>query len=299
MTDDQLTDSFLQFQRVEKSASERTLRNYSQALAAFQNYMEKTLFPGWKQCTPDHFRSYLYYCMQLEMARSTIRLRFSALRSFYKYLIHRHGLPKSPLSDIQLPKQERKLPTILNQTQVVELLEAPLKAELSKQAPDWLPLRDTAILELFYSTGLRLSELAELKVEDIDHSAGITRVIGKGSKERIVPIGNHALSAIQNYRVLSGINEGPLFINKSRRQISTTSIGSMLKKYLRMTSIPFHITPHKLRHSFATHLLDNGADLRSVQELLGHASLSTTQIYTHVSTKRMKESYDKAHPRAK
>ncbi|MFC5049012.1 tyrosine-type recombinase/integrase [Rubritalea spongiae] len=188
---------------------------------------------------------------------------------------------------------------MLNQSQVVELLEAPLKAELSKQAPEWLPLRDSAILELFYSTGLRLSELAELKVEDIDHAQGISRVMGKGSKERIVPIGNHALTAVQKYRLAASVNQGPLFINKSRRQISTTSIGTMLKKYLRMTSIPFNITPHKLRHSFATHLLDNGADLRSVQELLGHASLSTTQIYIHVSTKRMKDSYDKAHPRAK
>ncbi|MEO1856552.1 MAG: site-specific tyrosine recombinase/integron integrase [Rubritalea sp.] len=298
-TDDQLSDGFISFQRVEKSASERTLRNYSQALAAFQTHMEKSSFPGWKACTEEDFRDYLYHCMQLEMARSTIRLRFSALRSFYKYLIHRHGLAKSPLVDLQMPKQERKLPTILNQTQVVELLEAPLNAELSKQAPEWLPLRDTAILELFYSTGLRLSELAELQVSDIDHSQGVAKILGKGSKERIVPIGSYALTAVQNYRISARVNEGPLFINKSRKGISTTSIGTMLKKYLRMTSIPFHITPHKLRHSFATHLLDNGADLRSVQELLGHASLSTTQIYTHVSTKRMKESYKSAHPRAK
>jgi integrase/recombinase XerC len=298
-SDDQLSDGFINFQRVEKSASERTLRNYSQALAAFQTYMEESKFPGWKACGNEDFRHYLYHCMQLEMARSTIRLRFSALRSFYKYLIHRHGLAKSPLVELQMPKQERKLPTILNQTQVIELLEAPLQAELSKQAPEWLPLRDTAVLELFYSTGLRLSELAQLQVADIDHSQGVAKVLGKGAKERIVPIGSFALTAVQNYRISARVNEGPLFINKSRKQLSTTSIGTMLKKYLRMTSIPFHITPHKLRHSFATHLLDNGADLRSVQELLGHASLSTTQIYTHVSTKRMKESYKKAHPRAK
>lgn len=299
MTDDQLSDDFIQFQKVEKVASPRTLRNYSQALAAFQNHLELTTFPGWKACTPDHFRDYLYHCMQLEMARSTIRLRFSALRSFYKFLVLRHGLAKSPLADLQLPKQERKLPTVLNQNQVVELLEAPLKAELSKQAPEWLPLRDTAILELFYSTGLRLSELAALNVEDINHDQGAARVMGKGSKERLVPIGSYALTAIQKYRIAAGVSQDILFINKSRNGISTHSIGSMLKKYLRMTSIPFHVTPHKLRHSFATHLLDNGADLRSVQELLGHASLSTTQIYTHVSKKRLKESYDQAHPRAK
>lgn len=299
LSDDQLTDAFTQFQRVEKSASERTLRNYSQSLTAFQSYMEERSLPGWKACQLEHFRDYLYHCMQSEMARSTIRLRFSALRSFYKFLIHRHGLAKSPLVDLQLPKQERKLPTILNQAQIVELLEAPLHAELAKQAPEWLPLRDAAILELFYSTGLRLSELASLTVKDIDHVEGIARVVGKGAKERIVPIGSYALKAVQTYRAAAQVHDGALFINKSRRQISTTSIGTMLKKYLCMTSIPIHITPHKLRHSFATHLLDNGADLRSVQELLGHSSLSTTQIYTHVSTKRMKETYNKAHPRAK
>ncbi|MFC4994438.1 site-specific tyrosine recombinase/integron integrase [Rubritalea tangerina] len=297
--DDQLADAFIQFQRVEKSASDRTLRNYSQALHAFQSFMEESTFPGWLECELEDFRSYLYHCMQSDMARSTIRLKFSALRSFYKYLVHRQGLAKSPLVELQLPKQERKLPTVLNQSQIIELLEAPLHAELSKQAPEWLPLRDTAILELFYSTGLRLSELAALKVDDLDHTQGIARVLGKGAKERMVPIGSYALNAVQKYRQAASVHEGPLFINKSRRQISTTSIGTMLKKYLSMTNIPIHITPHKLRHSFATHLLDNGADLRSVQELLGHASLSTTQIYTHVSTKRMKEAYDKAHPRAK
>ena len=299
MTDDQLSDSFLQFQRVEKIASERTLRNYSQALATFHCSFTEGSFPGWKSCTPDHFRDYLYACTKKEMARSTIRLRFSALHSFYRFLILRHGLAKSPLADLQLPKQERKLPTVLNQSQVVELLEAPLKAPLSKQAPEWLPLRDTAILELFYSTGLRLSELADLHVESIDPDQGIARVLGKGSKERIVPIGSYALKAAQQYRSSANVHTGPLFINKRRTQLSTVSIGNMLKKYLRMTSIPFHITPHKLRHSFATHLLDNGADLRAVQELLGHASLSTTQIYTHVSKKRLKESYNSAHPRAK
>lgn len=299
MEDDQLSDGFIQFQELEKAASPRTLRNYSQALAAFQTHLELSTFPGWKSCTQEHFRDYLYHCMQLEMARSTIRLRFSALRSFYKYLVHRHGLAKSPLVDLQLPKQQRKLPSVLNQKQVIELLEAPLKAELSKQAPEWLPLRDTAILELFYSSGLRLSELAEITVENIDHQQGVAKILGKGARERLVPIGSYALTAIQRYRALAGVSSGILFINKSRRGISTHSIGCMLRKYLRMTSIPFHVTPHKLRHSFATHLLDNGADLRAVQELLGHSSLSTTQIYTHVSKKRLKESYDQAHPRAK
>ncbi|WP_018969037.1 site-specific tyrosine recombinase/integron integrase [Rubritalea marina] len=298
LSDDQLSDSFLQFMRVEKSCSERTLRNYSQALNACKSYLDDSGFAGWKACTNEHFRSYLYHCMQQEIARSTIRLRFSALRSFYKYLVHRHGLEKSPIAELQLPKQERKLPTILNQSQIVELLEAPMQAELPKQAPDWMPLRDAAILELFYSTGLRISELAALRVEAVLYDEGISRVMGKGGKERVVPIGSYAMQALQRYRQAARVHEGPLFINKSRRALSTRSISSMLHKYLKQTSIPIHVTPHKLRHSFATHLLDNGADLRAVQELLGHASLSTTQIYTHVSTTRMKETYQHAHPLA-
>lgn len=292
-----LTDLFLEFQRVEKSASPRTLRNYSQALNAFEEFFPEGQFPGWKNATQDHFRAYLYELMSKEMARSTIRLRFSALRSFYKFLVHRHGLAKSPLNDVQLPKLERKLPVVLNQNQVIELLEAPLNAPLPKQAPPWLPLRDTAVLELFYSTGMRLSELAGLNVEDVGDE--VIRVVGKGSKERIVPVGSYALKAVQKYRAAAQHHSGPLFISKLKKRLSTKSIGDLLKKYLADTSIPFHVTPHKLRHSFATHLLDNGADLRSVQELLGHASLSTTQIYTHVSKQRLRESYDKAHPRAK
>ncbi|GAA5495083.1 tyrosine recombinase XerC [Rubritalea halochordaticola] len=294
---EELTDLFIEFQRVEKSASPRTLRNYSQALVAFESFFNEGEFPGWKNATPDHFRAYLYQMMQQDMARSTIRLHFSALRSFYKFLVHRHGLAKSPLTDVQLPKLERKLPVVLNQKQVIELLEAPLNAPLPKQAPPWLPLRDAAILELFYSTGMRLAELAALNVEDIGDE--VIRVVGKGSKERIVPVGSYALAAVQKYRSAAGHHAGPLFISKLKKRLSTKSIGELLKKYLADTSIPFHVTPHKLRHSFATHLLDNGADLRSVQELLGHSSLSTTQIYTHVSKQRLRESYDKAHPRAK
>jgi len=242
---------------------------------------------------------WLFELMKQDMARSTIRLRFSALRSFYKFLVHRHGLAVSPLSEIQLPKVERKLPVILTQAQCVELLELPLKMELSKQAPEWLPLRDAAILELFYSSGLRLSELSDLDVKQIDHQNGSVKVLGKGSKERIVPIGKMALAAIQNYRHAAQLHDGALFISKVKKRISHRAIGDLLKKYLEASTIQLKVTPHKLRHSFATHLLDNGADLRSVQSMLGHESLSTTQIYTHVTKERLRESYNAAHPRAK
>ena len=298
MNDDELITAFTQFHEVEKNSSPRTLRNYTLALGQFETFLGDA-FPGWRDCQPDHFRGYLFQCMKDEISRATIRLRFSALRSFYKFLVHRQGLAKSPLNDIQLPKAERKLPVVLNQAQIVDLLEAPLKAELDKQAPDWMLLRDAAILELFYSTGMRVSELAALDVDDIDSLSNCIKVLGKGGKERIVPVGSYAMKAVEKYLTCASIHQGALFISKLRKRLSTRSISKLLKKYLALTDIPFNVTPHKLRHSFATHLLDNGADLRSVQSLLGHASLSTTQIYTHVTKERLKKTYDASHPRAK
>ena len=220
------------------------------------------------------------------------------MRSFFKYLTRRKGWKHNPLLDVQLPKQEKKLPVVLSVKQVIEMIELPLKMEHDKQAPAWAPERDTAILETFYSSGMRLSELASLNVEDIDSITECARVIGKGRKERICPLGSPALNAIQRYRVKAGVHGGPLFLSKLRKRITLQSLGDVVEKYWKRSGLPVHVTPHKLRHSFATHLLNNGADLRAVQTLLGHASLSTTQIYTHVSTARMKEVYEQAHPRA-
>ena len=226
------------------------------------------------------------------------RLHFAALRSFFKWFTHRRGLVKNPLLDVQLPKQEKKLPVVLTVAQITEMLELPLKLEKDQQAAEWAPERDAAVLELFYSTGMRLAELASLNVADLDSYSDTVRVLGKGSKERILPVGRPAMEAVQRYRQKAMVHEGPLFLSKLRRRITRRALADLIEKYWKKSGLPIHITPHKLRHSFATHLLDNGADLRSVQELLGHASLSTTQIYTHVSTQRMREAYDAAHPRA-
>lgn len=291
-------EQFVEFLLTEKNASKRTLENYTLALRKFREWMGEK-FTSWRDLSADHFRSYLFELLKQELSRATIRLRFAAYRSFYKYLVHRHGYPKSPVAEVELPKAEKSLPVVLNLKQIEELLGLPLKLKPLKQAPDWLPLRDAAILELFYSTGLRLSELAALDIEDIDYQSETVRVLGKGSKERLVPIGSYAMKAIQSYRSGAEIHEGSLFLSKLKKRLSTRSINSVLKKYLQHSSIAFNVTPHKLRHSFATHLLDHGADLRSVQSLLGHASLSTTQIYTHVTKERLKEAYDQAHPRAK
>jgi site-specific recombinase XerD len=199
---------------------------------------------------------------------------------------------------VQLPKLEKKLPFVLTAQQIDELLSAPLRIEKSGRAPVWMPARDAAILELFYSSGLRLAELTALDVASVDVFSESVRVLGKGRKERVVPVGVPALAAIQKYRQEANVHAGPLFISKVRRRMAKENVALVLKRYLPHTSIPRNASPHKLRHSFATHLLDAGADLRSVQALLGHASLSTTQIYTHVTTERMKKVYDAAHPRA-
>jgi integrase/recombinase XerC len=291
---DKLAEEFLRHLAVERNASPRTLKAYRQALTAFREQSRKP----WKQCTTDDFRNYLFAIMKRGQARSYVRLQFSALRAFFKFLIDRKRLRVDPLRQLQLPKIEKKLPLVLTRQQVEELLTAPLKIPKERAAPEWMPLRDTAVMELFYSSGLRLSELAALDVDDVDLYTESVRVFGKGRKERVCPIGAPALEAIQKYRSTANVHSGALFINKLRKRISSYSIWLILKRYLRHTSIPISISPHKLRHSFATHMLDRGADLRSVQALLGHASLSTTQIYTHVTIERLKKAYAEAHPRA-
>jgi integrase/recombinase XerC len=291
---DALSEEFLRYLANERNASPRTLKAYRQALTAF-GAENKT---PWKKCTGDDFRDYLFAIMKRGQARSYVRLQFSALRTFYQFLAARKGLRRNPVREVQLPKIEKKLPLVLTRQQVEELLAAPTRKMKNRAAPAWMPLRDVAIMELFYSSGLRLSELAALDVADVDLYTELVRVFGKGRKERVCPVGLPALEAISRYRAAANVHSGPLFINKSRRRISTRSIWLILKRYLRHTSIPISISPHKLRHSFATHMLDRGADLRSVQALLGHASLSTTQIYTHVTVERLKKAYADAHPRA-
>lgn len=296
-TADRQLDSFLEYLSVEKNSSPRTLTNYHHAISKFADALGDE-FHGWQKLDAEDFRDYLYECMKAEWSRSTIRLHFSALRSFYKYLTRREGLESNPVAEVQLPKAEKKLPVVLDQAQVIELLEMPFKIDQPKQAPIWTPFRDAAVLELFYSSGVRLAELAALNVDDFDLHNECVRVFGKGSKERICPVGTPAAEAIHKYRNEARVMEGALFINKSRKRLTTRAISNLFKKYHAHSNIPLNVSPHKLRHSFATHLLDHGADLRSVQTLLGHASLSTTQIYTHVSIERMKKVYDEAHPRA-
>ncbi len=289
--------AFFEFQSTEKNASPRTLANYRAALEVYRKWRGGH-FSGWRTEDADHFRDYLFALMKEGFKRSTVRLRFAALRSFYKFLVLRQGLVRSPVAEVQLPKPERGLPVVLTVPQIDELLGMPLRSPPDKKSPPWLPLRDAAILELFYSCGLRISELLALDVRHLDFIGESVRVMGKGSKERVVPVGGPAVNAIQRYRQAAAITSGPLFLSIRRTRITQQAVDLLLRKYLKRSSIPFAVSPHKLRHSFATHLLDAGADLRSVQSLLGHASLSTTQIYTHVTKERLKQAYDTAHPRA-
>lgn len=294
-TPDPLAEEFLSYLGDGKNYSPQTLRSYRQALAAF-----RTFRPGleWQVASADDFRAHLFDLMKRGRSRATIRLHFAALRSLYNHLTDRGTIPSNVLKLVSLPKPEKSLPQFLTIPQVTTLLEKPKAKPKTKQAPDWMAARDAAILELFYSSGLRLAELAALDVRDLDPIGETVRVMGKGSRERIVPVGALALEAISHYRHQANVQSGPLFINKSRKRLGHRSIWLLLKNYVRDAGLPATLSPHKLRHSFATHLLDNGADLRSVQSLLGHASLTTTQIYTHVTTERLRRAYDAAHPRA-
>ncbi len=300
-------DQFIDYLAAERAASTYTCRNYLQALTDFHGWFsqERGQPPPWTRLERDDFRGYLRYLGRHQLSRSAIRLRFSALRSFYKFLIRRGRITQSPIKNLALPKMPRPLPKFLSLPQVLDLLNAPLQelTRAASQRNQLSLLRDTAILETFYSSGLRISELCGLRGEDIDFSGQVLRVRGKGKKERLVQVGQPALDSIRNYWQSLGrspVGAEPVFLAKSARPepIQPRLIQLRLKRYLALAGLDPSLTPHKLRHSFATHLLDAGADLRSVQELLGHAHLVTTQIYTHVTTERLKQAYEAAHPHA-
>ncbi len=289
---------FLEYLRNEKQASGHTIDSYSRALRLFRQWAGAD-FTNWPDCTTEQMRDWLYHGLVEESSSATIRLRLAALRSLYRFLMRRKGLQINPMTGVSLPRRKKNLPVFLTINQMLELLELPYKTPVPVNAPSWLPYRDAAILEMFYSCGMRLSELVGLNVNSVDHRFYGVRVMGKGRKERLLPVGAPAMAALEQYAEMAALpKDSPLFVSRIGTRLSPRAVQQMLDKYVRLSSIPFEISPHKLRHTFATHILDAGADLRSVQELLGHASLSTTQIYTHVTRARMAEAYKKAHPRA-
>ncbi len=313
---DQWIQKFLQHLASDRGASIYTQRNYQQALLEFFDWFktERNESPNWTSLQRDDFRAYLRFLGRGNLSRAAIQLRFCALRSFYKFLIRRGHVETMPIKNIAMPKLEKRLPQFLTAAQMVTLLDAPLKdlAEQRKAAQENKPaapfeaalfLRDVAILETIYSCGLRISELCGLCCGDLSWTESALRVRGKGKKERLVPIGEPALQAIKNYwKQLGHTGElnSPIFCRGKigSASMSPRTVQLRLKRYLEIAGLDPKLTPHKLRHSYATHLLDAGADLRSVQELLGHAHLVTTQVYTHLTTERLKRAYNDAHPRA-
>jgi site-specific recombinase XerD len=312
VANDRWIQKFLAHLATDRGASVYTQRNYRQALQEFSqwHHEERQQSPVWEKLQRDDFRGYLRFLGRQNLGRAAIQLRFCALRTFYKFLI-RHGVVgASPIKNLALPKPGRRLPKYLTKQQVLDLFSAPVKlmATPRRKGPGRpispsVCLRDVAVLETIYSCGLRVSELCGLRVEDMDWTEQLVRVRGKGKKERLVPIGQPALQAIEKYwstlkRPPSG--PAPVFFaeTKTAAPLQPVQLSRRLKQYLAIAGLDPGLTPHKLRHSYATHLLDAGADLRSVQELLGHAHLITTQVYTHVTTERLKKAYDAAHPRA-
>ncbi len=284
-----------------RGASLHTVRNYRQALVEFKaRHPERS----WLEMKPGDFKTYLYQlAREQKLGPSSVRLRFAALRTFYKHAVREGKLEANPTLGLTLPKLPRRLPVFLNRQQVVDLIEAPVKLwrkkeKNAKRLPPWPVLRDMAWLELFYSAGLRLSELVKLRHADLDLAQGTVRVLGKGRKERLCPIGGPAVSALRAYLDACPLESDTVFLSGRDRPLSGRTIQVALKRYLMFAGLDASVSPHKLRHSFATHLLDEGADLRSVQELLGHSQVTTTQIYTSVSVERLKRVYDKSHPRA-
>lgn len=298
-----LLDEFLQYMRCGKGASRHTLEAYSYDLGQFFEFI------GLRDQTPtlerlaevDHLRvrRYLAFLQGQGYNKRSVARKLAALRSFYRFLCRENRLSCNPVRGVSTPKLGRRLPRFLQTGEISRVLDGQPRDTATA-------LRDRALLEVLYATGIRVSELVGLNMEDVDASAGLVRVRGKGGKERIVPLGSAAIAALGDYlagarSALAPVSDGaeaPLFVSRLGRRLAVRTVRDIVRRHTAQLAWPKPPSPHTFRHSFATHLLDNGADLRAVQELLGHASVSTTQIYTHVTRERLKAVYEKAHPRA-
>jgi integrase/recombinase XerC len=300
---------FIHYLSAEKNASPHTCRGYLTDLEEFENVLRSSglcLSPaGYMQMEKVDrmaIRRYLGF-LHRKNKKSSIARKISTLRSFFKFLVREQVLTSNPARTVRAPKVEKHLPTTLTVDEAFRLMEAPRHP--SKNSSSDVPqnsrkTRDRAILELLYSSGLRVGELVGLNLNQLDLDLGIVKVMGKGRKERIVPVGMKAAEALKAYMEERGVltGEEPLFINPKGGRLTARTVGRLVKSYSKRSGIFRNVSPHSLRHTFATHLLDAGADIREIQEMLGHASLSTTQRYTHLSMGKLMEVYDKAHPRS-
>lgn len=293
-------DRYLRHLEVERNASEYTIKSYREDLLGLNDYLTAVLNyePAPREVTPQVLRTYVSALHEAEYARTSIARRLASMRSFFKFAQREGLVEQNPAKPLRNPRPQRKLPHFLTNQEIGKLLAAPPASGMG--------LRDRAILETMYSAGLRVSELVGISDGDLDLEEGLVRVRGKGKKERLAPIGSFAAKAIQKWQAVRELKKGmtldlqtPTFTNKFGTRLTTRSVARMLDKYILQLGLNAQTSPHTLRHSFATHLLNRGADIRSVQELLGHKSLVTTQIYTHVSTAGLRAVYEQAHPRAR
>lgn len=290
----QYLDKFVRFLEIERNSSPHTITNYKVDLVGFMDFAGDIDIARIDYLL---LRKFLAHLRAVQYDKRSIARKLACLRSFFKFLCRDGYLKTNPALGLATPKLDRKLPFFLDINQTQRFLDIPVDGR------DLMGLRDRAVLETLYSAGLRVSELVGMEIRDVDFIGGTAKIRGKGKKERLVPIGDTAIRAIKQYldkrsAIEPMRNKTALFLNKSGSRLGDDSIRCIVDKYIKAASLRGHVSPHTLRHSFATHLLDRGADLRAVQELLGHANLSTTQIYTHVTTERLKTVYEKAHPRA-
>ncbi len=294
---DDLLDAFLHYEAVERGLAENTVASYRRDLLSFLVFIDKSGITSLQQTNRMHIQAFLLEQHNEGKATATLSRCVASIRAFYTFLLQERIVDHDPAVYVRSPKLARKLPHVLTMDEVSALLATPDPATA-------IGLRDKAMFEVLYATGIRVSELTSLNVSDVNLSASFLRCIGKGSKERIIPLGRLARHAVIEYTLrarhslLRDKEELSLFVNHLGDRLTRQGFWKIIKKYAKMAGITQDITPHTLRHSFATHLLENGADLRAVQEMLGHADISTTQIYTHVTTTRLKDVYDKSHPRA-
>jgi integrase/recombinase XerC len=303
----QLVEQFLEHLRYERNVSAHTLRNYRIDLEQFLAHLagpesnKKSATPSVEEIDHLTIREWLASLHSAQKSKSSVARKLAALRTFFQFLVREGLLELNPAKLVSTPRQEKKLPNHLSVEEAVRFIESPdTQTDLGK--------RDRAMLELMYATGVRVAELTTMNLADIDFRSQLIRVTGKRRKQRVVPFGDPAGEALRSYLKIrekflfnapvSTRDEEALFLNYQGTRITTRSVGRMVDKYIRLCAGMHNISPHALRHSFATHLLDSGADLRDIQELLGHARLSTTQVYTHVSMEKLIEVYDKAHPKA-
>lgn len=290
-------EDFIVYLRIDKKYSENTIDAYHSDLMRYYKYVNEVEHKDFSTIKKKEIKNYLNYLNDSGLDQRTVSRNISSIRSFYKFLLIEKYIKTNPSDLLELPKRKKTLPKVLSMEEIDCLLDIPLSDPYS--------YRNKAMLELMYATGLRVSELMNLKIHDVDLSMAYVRTVGKGGKERVIPIGNIALEALKTYMdeyrslLLKGKVTDALFLNNHGVGMTRQGFFKILKKLAKEKDIKTPFSPHTLRHSFATHLLNNGADLRSIQELLGHSDISTTQIYTHISNQRLKENYQNFHPHAK